>query len=84
MITINRDVKTAQLSPILESGGVFWFVFLLMLNDHLVLIFDLDFMSLCCRSFMHFLTGVCAIVGGVFTGKQSQHFNIILNGSIKQ
>lgn len=23
------------------------------------------------RSFMHFLTGVCAIVGGIFTGKKS-------------
>ena len=22
-----------------------------------------------CRSFMHFLTGLCAIVGGIFTGE---------------
>lgn len=25
-----------------------------------------------CRSFTHFLTGVCAIIGGMFTGKRSQ------------
>lgn len=26
-----------------------------------------------CRSFTHFLTGVCAIIGGMFTGKRSQN-----------
>ena len=31
--------------------------------------------SLCCRSLFHLLTSVCAIIGGVFTGKSA-----ILNG----
>ena len=31
-----------------------------------------------CRSFMHFLTSVCAIVGGVFTGKSRLWYSCLL------
>lgn len=35
----------------------------------IVVIMSCDIVLLICRSFMHFLTGVCAIIGGIFTGK---------------
>ena len=41
-----------------------------------MLCFQTDLIDFCyvlnVRSFMHFLTGVCAIVGGIFTGMTSE------------